>query len=103
MQIIKDLSEMIGEEIADAEKYIRYALKLKTERPELSKKFYTVSLQEMEHMKIWHDAVVEIISAWQKENGDPPMGMQVAYDILHEQHINNAATVKALQALYKDG
>ena len=103
MQMIKELSDMIEDELADAEKYIEWAIKLKIDKPELSKKFYAVSLQEMEHMKIWHDAVAELISTWQKEHGDPPKGMQVLYDMLHEQHIHKAATVRALQTMYKDG
>ena len=103
MKIIRQLSDMIEEEIHDAKKYIECALKMKEERPELSKRFYNISLQEMEHMKTLHDSVVEVIADYRKEHEEPPAVMQGVYDYLHEKHIEAAGEVKALQTMYKEG
>ena len=103
MKIIERLCEKIEEEIHDAECYVRMAIELKDERPDLARALYTISTQEMEHMGILHEHVTQIISAYREKEGSPPDGMLAAYNILHRRHIDGAATVRALQALYKDG
>lgn len=101
MKLIKKMSKMIEDEIEGAECYVKMALKLKDERPELAKMFYNLSLDEMGHMDKLHKAVVEVIEQYRKEEGEPPVAMMAVYEYLHNKHIDDAAKVKTMQEMFR--
>lgn len=103
MKIIKELSEYIGEEIEDAEKYVKAALKHRDDHPELAKLLYELSMEEMSHMELLHGEVVKIIAEHRRTTGEPPAAMLAVYEYLHEKNIEEAAEVKVLQAHYREG
>jgi rubrerythrin len=102
MKIIQRLTDMISEEISDADKYAECALKHKDDNRELAETFYRLSTEEMNHMGMLHDQAVRIIENYKKEHGDPPPEMMAVYNYLHEKQIEHASAVKAKQMLYKD-
>ena len=75
MKIIKILSNKITEEICDAKSYAKLALQYKEEYPELSRTFYNLSSQEMDHMNKLHVEVTELIRKYREQNGEPPADM----------------------------
>lgn len=101
MQIIEKLSDMIDEELSDADKYIECAMKWKTEKPTLASTFAKLSTEEIIHANLLHDQVVSIIMDYQKDHGNPPEKMQWIYDYLHKKQIAKANAVKVKQALFK--
>ena len=102
MRIIKKLSCLIDEEIADARKYAKLALEWKDEDPALAQTFNALSLDEMKHMGMLHDSVTKLISQVQ-DNGDPRTeGMKIAYEVLHEKAIDEAAEVKVMQQMFRE-
>ena len=103
MKDIEKLSDYISDEIADAKKYALDALEYKDKRPELAKRFYNDSLQEMEHMKGFHDEVVAMINEYRRTVGEPPAAMQAIYDREHKKHIDASMEVKVLQNMFKEG
>lgn len=101
MKLIQKLSDMIEEELADAEKYIRCAMNHKEDNLSLAATFAKLSNEEMNHMSMLHEQVVNIINEYRKEHGNPPEKMQAIYDYLHQKHIEKANEIRIMQSLYK--
>ena len=102
MEKIERLCDSIEEEIHDADKYIRWALELKDEDPGLAAVLNTLAGQEMDHMRMLHNAVAACIEKYRQEYGAPSADMQSRYDYLHKKHIEKAADVKILMAYYRE-
>lgn len=100
MKLIEKLSEMIEDEIEGADCYITMALKYKDEDPDMARTFYTLSMQELDHMTALHGLVVAAIDKYKREKGEPPEGMKALYDYLHGKHIEYAADVKTKQSMF---
>ena len=101
MKIIKELSGMIEDEIKDAAKYARCALLHRDDHPALAELFVRLSDDEMQHMSLLHDKVVDLINTYRKDHGEPPADMLAVYEYLHNKHIEDAADVKRLREMYK--
>ena len=100
MEIIRRISEKIDEELHDAEKYIKCAYKVEEEYPQLADTYYQLSLEEMKHVTMLHDAVVRIINDYKRDN-EVPEAMQILYDYMHDRQIKWASKIKAKQEQYK--
>ena len=101
MKIIKCLSELISEELCDADKYIDLAEKWKAEEKEAADLFCDLSAEEIGHVDKLHDEVKRLIEQYRMKNGEPPKEMMVLYEYLHEQHIGQATRIRVKQAMYK--
>ena len=101
MKLIKKLSEMIEEEIEDAEKYARCALAHKEDNRELADVFFSLSGEELHHMEMLHEQVVRLIDAYRRENGTPPAAMQAVYDYLHQKHIDDVTNIAVMRDQYR--
>lgn len=101
MKIIKDLSEMIEEELDGAENYAKRANELRESEPTLARVFYEISLQEMNHVNMLHGEVAKFIEQHRRDHGEPPAPMLAVYNFLHERHIAKANIIKVYQNQYR--
>ena len=101
MKIIKELSEMIEDELEGAEEYAKKALYLKVKDPTLARVLYEISVQEMNHVAMLHGEVEKLITQHRREHGEPPAAMLAVYEYMHERHISEANEVKMYQAQYR--
>ena len=101
MKLIKILVNQIEEELEGAESYISMAISRKDDTPSLSKVLYEISLEEMHHVELLHEQVVNLIEEYRRTKGEPPEAMMSVYEYLHEKHIKLAARIKVMQAEYK--
>lgn len=101
MKIIKELSEMIEEELEGAEHYAKEALAWKEQNPMLGKVFYDISNEEMRHVNLLHGEVTKLIEQHRKEHGEPPAAMMAVYEYMHGRHIKKANCIKLYQGQYR--
>ena len=97
MKIIKELSEMIEDELEGAEEYAKDAIYYKDENPALAKTFYEISIEEMRHVDMLHGEVVALIEKHKREHGNPPAAMLAVYEFLHKRNIEWAAEIRSYQ------
>lgn len=102
MKKIQKLSEKIEFEIDSAHDYAKCALEAKETDPAIAEAYYKIATNRLNDMSALHTQVVSIITEYKKEHGEPPEAMKVLYNILHKKHIENAAAVKGMLALYKE-
>lgn len=103
MKLIRDLEEMIEEEIDGVRHYAKMAAELKETYPSLAQVLYTISSQEDSHQAALHTEVVKIIEEHRRTKGEPPAAMMAVYDYLHKRHIDKLAEARRYQELYKSG
>ena len=101
MKLIKILVNQIEEELEGAESYISMAIARKDDTPSLSKVLYEISLEEMHHVELLHEQVVNLIEEYRRTKGEPPEAMMSVYEYLHEKHIKLAARIKVMQSEYR--
>lgn len=102
MKEIKMLVENIGDELDDARKYAKLALKYKSEDPDMANMLYKLAGEEMGHMSALHQCAENHIESYKRANGEPPEAMAAVYDYLHEKQIEKAQEVKNLLAMYRE-
>ena len=102
MEKIQEISDKIEEELEDACDYIDLALEYKESDKGTADMYDQLALEEMGHMEKLHKRVVDLISEYRKEHGEPPPEMQWRYDYLHKIHIAKATKIKVKQMMYKE-
>lgn len=101
MKLIRELSEMIEDEVCDIKKYAKMADAVKEDHPQLANVLYTISTQEEGHQQMLHNEVVKIIAEYRKEHGEPPAAMLAVYEYVHKKHIDKLAEAKRYQDIYR--
>ena len=102
MKIIKCLSEKIEDEMKDADEYVQLAMTWKEEQPEAAEVFYQLSTEEMGHADKLHEVVAKLIGEYRDKNVEPPAGMMMLYDYLHEKQTATAMAIKVRQKMYQE-
>ena len=101
MKVIMCLSDKIDEELHDADAYIDLAMKWQAEDEDVGNLFYELSTEEMKHVNMLHNEVVDQIKVYREEKGEPPKGMMELYDHIHQKQQAEAMRIKVKQGMYK--
>ena len=98
MHEIKHLAEEIREELGDAEKYAREAVK-HAEDPETASTYADLSRQELGHANRLHEMAVRCIEKANDAGHHPTEAEQAVWDWEHERMLDRAAHVKTLLSM----
>ena len=101
MKIIEKLSDMMEEEMCDAEKYIECAMKWKEDDMMLAKMFSDLSADELKHAMLLHENATRLINDYKQRGNTVPPEMQAVYDYLHDKHLEKFNNIKVRQALFR--
>lgn len=101
MKVIRDLEELIEDEIHDIKKYAKMAADVKAEYPALAQTLFTISTQEDAHQASIHNEVVKIVEQYRKTKGEPPATMLAVYEYLHKRSIDKLADARRYQDIYR--
>lgn len=99
MQEIKHLAEEIREELDDAEKYAREAVKLSPDCPEDASTYADLSRAELGHANKLHEMAARRIEKAKAAGIQPTEAMKAVWDWEHERMLDRTAHVKTLLSM----
>ena len=101
MKLIKQLEELIDDEIDDVKKYAKMASEVKNDFPNLAQVLYVISTQEDGHRAAIHEEVTKIIEHHRKMHGEPPAAMMAVYEYLHKRSVERLEEARRYQEIYR--
>lgn len=94
MKIIAELSDMIENEIDQADCYVDSALDIHVEYPDVANDYISMAQGNLDRISLLHNRVAKLIEIERKTNGEPPESMLKVYEYLHKKHINKVAEIR---------
>lgn len=101
MHEVRKLVAEIREELHDAEKYAKCALRIKDEDANLYALYTRLAGEEMQHMELLKNAAVEKINTDRRKGVEGIDIVSMAWDWEHECITEHAAEVRAMIAMLK--
>ena len=96
MKIIAHLSDMIENEIDQADSYVNAALDVEAEYPDVSNDYVILAQGNLDRVGALHNRVAKLIEIERKAHGEPPESMLKVYEYLHKKHITKVADIRRL-------
>ena len=101
MELIAQLSDDILDEIKDAKKYAKQALRLQYKYPAIARGAYKRATEELGHMDEIHKDVTSLIAQVREEKGEPTEEMMREYERRHGCAMDMAAEVYGILGRFK--
>jgi len=101
MKIIKQIVEDIEDELCGAEHYAKMATQYKDTDKQLADNYARMAQTELGHVNDLHDHAVRMIEMQKRSGVEVPASMQAVWDWEHGKHVDTAARVRSLLAVYR--
>ena len=102
MDKIKDLFELIDDELQDAMKYAKLAMEHKDTDHAMAELFYSLSLEEIKHKQSLHNCAVKEMNACIEKHPEKEDIVKEVFDALNERTIDWENSIRVYQAMYRE-
>ena len=102
MDEIKDLFELVDDELQDAMKYAKKAMDKKATCPADAELYYSLSLEEIKHKQSLHNRAVNKMHDFIEKHPEKEDIVKEVFDALNERTVDWENSIRVYQAMYRE-
>lgn len=102
MDKIKDLFELVDDELQDAMKYAKLAMEHKDTDNAMAELFYSLSLEEIKHKQNLYNCAVKAMTTYVEKYPEKEEITKEVFEALNERTIDWENSIRVYQGMYRE-
>lgn len=101
MREIKEIAELINDEVDGVTEYAKLAVYYKDARPQLAALYNQLANTEYQHVQKLHAMAAELVKEAESKGTEYPQAMKDKWDMEHKESVGKMAVAKTFMGMYK--